>query len=140
MEEAWTAFTVDVVRNAFPTDFGTLYSSWVDANPSKANRLTEVVAEILRTYRRAVEVNPANILDDDSDTVPSTGFRHALNTVIFNIGMEMGVQFAPEVYTLISRAEIWLRMVQNGGIPVDTMAGKGTPSYQTPERMRWVIC
>ena len=97
-----------------------------------------MVAEIRRTYRRAVEVNPANVLDENPETVPVTGFRHALNTVIFSIGMEMGVQFAPEVYTLISRAEIWLRMVQNGGIPVDTMAGKGTPSYQAPERLRWL--
>ena len=138
MESVWTPLTEDVVRNALPTDLGTLYASWFDANPAKANRLSEVVAEIRRTYRRAVEVNPANVLDENPETVPVTGFRHALNTVIFSIGMEMGVQFAPEVYTLISRAEIWLRMVQNGGIPVDTMAGKGTPSYQVPERIRWL--
>ena len=138
MESAWTPFTAAVIENAMPTDLARVYASWFEANPAKANRLVETVAEVLRTYRRAVEVNPANTLDAHPDTVPVTGFRHALNTVIFNLGMEMGVQFAPEVYTLISRAEIWLRMVQNGGIPVDTMAGKGTPSYQVPERMRWL--
>ena len=138
MESAWTPFTVAVVENAMPTDLARVYASWFEANPAKANRLGETVAEVLRTYRRAVEVNPANMLDADPETIPVTGFRHALNTVIFNLGMEMGVQFAPEVYTLISRAEIWLRMVQNGGIPVDTMAGKGTPSYQAPERIRWL--
>ncbi len=139
MEDAWTDLTVDVVRNAFPTDLATLYASWVDANPAKANRLSEVVAEVRRTFRKAVEANPANTLDDNPETVPSTGFRHALNSVIFNVGMEMGVQFAPEVYTLITRADIWLRMVQNGGIPVDTTEGEGSPSYRPPERERWLL-
>jgi len=137
--DAWTELTADVVRNAFPTDLATLYASWVDANPAKVNRLSEVVAEVLRTFRTAVEANPANRLDENPDTVPSTGFLHALHTVIFSIGMEMGVQFAPEVYGLNVQANIWLRMVQNGGIPVDTTEGEGSPSYRSPERERWLL-
>jgi hypothetical protein len=136
---AWTELTVAVVRNAFPTDLATLYASWVDANPAKANRLNEIIAEVLRTFRTAVEANPANRLDENSDTVPSTGFLHALHTVIFCIGMEMGVQFAPEVYGLNVQANIWLRMVQNGGIPVDTTEGEGSPSYRPSERERWLL-
>ena len=135
---AWTELTADVVRNAFPTDLATLYASWVDANPAKANRLNEIIAEVLRTFRTAVEANPANELDPDPNTVPVTGFRHAQNMVIFNLGMEMGIQFAPEVFTLIARAEIWLRMVQNGGIAVGTRVDRGTPSYEIPERTRWL--
>jgi len=139
MEDTWTELTLDVVRNALPTDLATLYASWVDANPAKANRLSEVIAEVLRTFRTAVEANPANKLDENPNTVPSVGFRHALNSVVFNIGMEMGVQFAPEVYTVLSRAEVWLRMVQDGSITVDTMAGKGTPSYLVPNCHRWLL-
>ena len=132
---AWTELSVDVVRNALPTDMGNLYASWVDANAAKANRLTELVAETREMFRQAVAGNPVCTVDTDPNTVPTTGFRHALNTVIFNLGMEMGVQFAPEVYTLITRADIWLRMVQNGGInPVDTSAGGGTPTYRIPDR------
>jgi len=138
MEDTWTELSLDVVRNALPTDLATLHASWVDANPAKANRLSEVVAEVLRTFRAAVEANPANIMDEDANTVPSAGFRHALNSVLFNIGMEMGVQFSPEVYAAMSRAEVWLRMVQNGGIPVNTMAGKGSPSYLVPHLHRWL--
>ena len=135
---AWTELTLAVVQNALPTDMATLYATWVDANAGKANRLSELVAEIRTTYREAVAANPANELDPDTDKVPAMGFRHALNSVIFNLGMEMGVQFAPEVYSLITRADIWLRMVQNGQIRVDSIAGQGTPSYSVPERARWL--
>ena len=136
---AWTEFTVAVVTNAMPTDLGTLYASWVDAKPGKVNRLGELVAEVRNTFRKAVEANPANQLDEDPDTVPAPGFTHALNLVIFQLGMEMGAQFAPEVYGLNVQANIWLRMVQDGSIPVDSTAGDGTPSYSVPERMRWLL-
>lgn len=122
-----------------PTDLGTLYASWVDANPGKANRLSELVTEVVRTFREAVASSAGSELDANPDTVPATGFRHALNSVIFHLGMEMGVQFAPEVYTLMTRADIWLRMVQNGGIPLDAAGRVGTPSYRCPERVRWLL-
>jgi hypothetical protein len=131
---AWTELTASVVSNALPTDMGTLYASWIDANPAKANRLTELVGETRELFRQAVAGNPQCEVDADPNTVPTTGFRHALNTVIFNLGMEMGVQFAPEVYTLVTRADIWLRMVQNGGInPANTTAGANSPSYRVPD-------
>jgi len=139
VENAWTRLTVAGIENAMPTDLARVYASWFDANPAKANRLTETVAEVLGTFRCSVEANPANELDPDPNTVPVTGFRHAQNMVIFNLGMEMGIQFAPEVFTLIARAEIWLRMVQNGGIAVGTRVDRGTPSYSGSERMRWLL-
>lgn len=129
MAEAWTELTVAAVQNALPSDLATLYASWVEANPTKATRLGELVAEVRRTFRTAVEANPANVLDDNPETVPTTGFRHAINMVIFNLGMEMGVQLSSEADGLITRADIRLRMVQNGGIPIDSIAGEGSPSY-----------
>ena len=138
--DGWSEFTVAVVQNAFPSDLWRLYLTWVDANPSKAARLAEIVAEVLRTFRDAVASNPANVVDTDPNTLPSTGFRHALNSVVFHLGMEMGVQFAPEVYTLTTRADIWLRMVSGGEIPVGIAAGgDGTPSYRPPEGERWLL-
>ena len=70
-------------------------------------------------------------MDPDLSKVPASGFRHALDMIIFNIGMEMGVQFAPEVYSLITQANVWLRMVQTGKIrAVDTIGDGGTPRYE----------
>jgi len=129
----WTELTVATVMNALPTDMATLYASWIDVNPAKVARLGELVAETVATYRAAVAANPRNELDLALNTVPATGFRHALNQIIFNLGMEMGVQFAPEVYSLITRADIWLRMVESGTLtPVETNEGHGTPSFRRP--------
>ena len=127
---AWTELTVAVVTNALPTDMATLYGSWVDANPAKANRLNEIVAETVALFRQAVATNPACEVDPNPDVVPTTGFRHALNYVIFNLGMEMGFQFAPGVYTLMTRADVWLRMVESGTInPVLPVGADSSPSY-----------
>src|ERR1035437_9426108 len=119
----------------------TLYASWIDVNPGKAGRLGELVAETVATYRAAVASNLRNVLDVALNTVPATGFRHALNQIIFNLGMEMGVQFAPEVYSLITRADIWLRMVESGTVtPGETTDGRGTPSYRRPKDWGLLRC
>ena len=132
--DAWTELTVDVVRNALPNDLATLYGSWVDANPAKANRMGELVAEVRSAFRVAVASNPWNGMDENPDTVPWVGFTHALNLVIFQLGMEMGTQFAPEVYGLNVQAQVWLRMVQSRQILVDRVSREGTPSYLPPMR------
>jgi len=108
---------------------GNLYRSWVDANPSKTNRLAELVAETLGIFREAVSTQQWVVMEEDPAMIPVTGFRHALNLVVFNLGMEMGVQFSPEVYGLNVQANIWLRMVQEGSLkPVESVTA-GSPMY-----------
>jgi hypothetical protein len=100
----------------------------------------ELVTEVVARYRRAVASNPACVLNEDETTVPTTGFRHALNSVLFNLGMEMGIQFDPVVESLGTRAETWLRMVESGSIaPVADVTGGGTPSYWVPEAERGAL-
>lgn len=132
----WTEFTLASVLNALPTDLAALYAKWTDTNPGKANRLSELVDEQLAAFRETVATQPENVLDVALNTVPTTGYRHALTLVIFSLGMEMGVQFAPEVYSLVSRADIWLRMVQSGTIrPLAFDGSLGTPTYR--RRCEW---
>ena len=133
----WKELTSETVLNALPTDMGNLYRSWVDANPSKVNRLAEIVAETVNMFRETVEVYPWYVMDPDITKVPVSGFRHALDMVIFNLGMEMGVQFAPEVYSLVTQANVWLRMVQTGRIrAVDTIGDGGTPRFTKKSECR----
>jgi hypothetical protein len=126
--------TVETVLNGMPTDMGNLYRSWVDANPSKANRLAELVTETLGTFREAVSTQQLIVMDEDPAMIPVTGFRHALNLVVFNLGMEMGVQFAPEVYGLNVQANIWLRMVQDGSLKPLESVMVGSPRYVNERR------
>ena len=134
----WTPFTVDVVKNALPSDMGQLYANWITAHPEKANRLAEIVDETRRTFRDAVSTNPRTLMDPETDTVPTVAFRHALNVLFFNLGMEMGAQLGPDAHSQYLRADLWLRMVQTGGIPmpVDADLRGGTPSYKKAEGCR----
>jgi selenocysteine lyase/cysteine desulfurase len=130
----WTPFTLAVVLNALPSDMEQLRQNWVTAHPEKANRLAEIVEETRRAFRDAVAANPRNVLDAATETVPTTGFRHALSLVFYHLGMEMGAQMAADADNVVTRAEIWLRMVENGGIPIpcDEELRGGTPRYRTP--------
>ena len=133
----WTPFTLAVVTNALPSDMGQLYANWITAHPEKANRLEEIVEEIRRTFRDAVSTNPRTLMDTATDTVPTVAFRHALNMTFFNLGMEMGAQLGPDAHSQFLRADLWLRMVQTGGIsamPVDADMRGGTPSFSRPAR------
>lgn len=130
----WTSFTLAVVTNTLPSDLEQLRVNWVTAHPEKANRLAEIVEEVRKTFRDAVLSNRLNVMDSATDTVPTIGFRHALNLAIYNLGMEMGAQMAADADNVVTRAEIWLRMVEGGTIPIpcDEEARGGTPTYKTP--------
>ena len=130
--------TLADVETAMPTDLGALYSSWISVNPGKAGRLAAIVLEAVNVFREAVKSWPANVLDDATDTVPTTGRPFAMIWIYFTLGMEMGVPFGPEAVGLMTRADIWLRMVQNGAITIG-VGDVGAPHYEAPVIMRGVL-
>ena len=133
----WTPFTVAVVTNALPTALAESYASWLAAHPEKANRLVEIVEEIRRAFRDAVSTNPQNLMDTETDTLPNVGFRHAMDLLIYTLGREVGADVGADAYSQAMRADVWLRMVQDGGIPIpcDPELRGGTPSYKAPGEM-----
>ena len=137
---AWTEFTLAVVENALPSDVKTYFASWAAAHPESPGRLAEIVEETRNQFRQAVASNPANVLDPDETLIPVTGFRHALNTLVFNLAMGTGAELVPEVYQLMMRADVWLRMVQRGQIVPDPQgSNEGTPSYSGRELERVLL-
>ncbi len=92
-----------------------------------------------QAIREAVSTNPRNIIDTATDTVPTVGFRHALNMVFFSLGMEMGAQLGPDAHSQMLRADLWVRMAQTGGGPMPWISGcaGGKPSYR--KGGRWMV-
>ena len=131
--------TLGGVVAALPTDLGTLHAAWIDTNPGKAGRLEGIVAENLAAFRQACECNPAVEMDAAADTVPTTGYQHALNRIFFTLAMEMGLPLESVAYTLLVRADLWLSTVQRGEMnPVG--GGEGSsPSYEAPEGERVIV-
>jgi hypothetical protein len=139
--EIWTQLTITEVQAAMPTELGPLYASWIVAHPEKDGRLDELTAEAVDLCRAAVAAGSVNALDADETKVPVSGYRHMLNMIFFNLGMEMGIDFEPEVHRVMTRADVWLRGVQLGSINV---AGEEStvpsPSYKVGTRSsRWII-
>ena len=83
----WKELTSETVLNALPTDMGNLYRSWVDANPSKVNRLAEIVAETVNMFREAVSVYPWYVMDPDLAKVPDFGFSVSVSALTESTGM-----------------------------------------------------
>jgi hypothetical protein len=137
---AWTEFSLAVVENALPSDVRAHYQAWVAVHPEKAGRLGELVEETLSLFRQAVASNPGGALDAGESMIPVTGFRHAMNVLVFNLAMESGAELVPEVYQLMMRADVWLRMVQRGQIVPDPQgASDATPSYAFSELERVLL-
>ena len=130
---AWTALTLDVVQNALPSDVNTAYAAWVAANPSKDGRLADLIAEQAAIFRRAV-VSGGQDIPEDETLIPIVGFRHAMNMLTFYLLMEIGAVVTPEVYQLVTRADIWMRMLQQGRMIIEPEEFGGTPSYVTRDR------
>ena len=137
---AWTSLTLEVVEAAFPTDLAAVHADWLVANPEKAGRLEAWRAQTVAAYRQATQNNPACELNEDESTVPTTGYLHALNTIFFFLGMEMGVEMDAVADSLMIRADLWKSAVEHGEInPLGVANGGGTPSYEAPEGERGVL-
>jgi len=130
----WVQLTEAEVADSMPADMIPVYDAWIVANPDKADRLAELTAEAVAVCRTAVASGSPWALDPDETKIPTSGFRHMINTVIFNLGMEMSFDFVPDFYSLVTRADIWLRGVQIGSITVPAADGTlPSPSYEPPE-------
>jgi hypothetical protein len=135
---AWTELTSAKVFEAMPTDMTALYAQWVDVNQGRAARVVALTEETVAVCRAAVAARYPGLLDPDETKVPTAGIRHLLNLVIFNLGMEMGIQFAPEVFTLFQRADTWLRGLEFGTIGLAAGTEEPGPSYTVPtSQSKW---
>ena len=112
-----------------PTDYEVAYKAWLVEYPAKATRIASIVAVTVRAFRSAVKAQVGFDPDPDVTAVPDQALLHAENLVLFKLGMEMGISFAPQVASLYDQANIWLRMVASGSIKIDVGSGGGAPSY-----------
>ena len=132
----WSVLTSEIVLENLPTDMTALYAQWVDVEPGRAARIGVLTEETVAVCRAAVAARYSGLLDPDETKVPTAGLRHLLNLVVFNLGMEMGVQFAPEVFTLFQRADTWLRGLEFGTVGLAAGETEPAPSYEMPGVVR----
>lgn len=134
--DGWVDFTLESVLKAFPPGLEAHYAEWLQNYPGKEGRLAELVAETVAVFRSAVASNAGNEMDPVLTRIPVTGYRHALNYLLFNLRQESGAHLAAEEYTLMTRADIWLRMAQTRKLrpPPGNLTG-GKPSYRPGQKV-----
>ena len=112
---AWVPFILDDFRNALPVDFLSQHDAWAAEHENKADRMAEIVDEVVNRFRAAAASNPRNQIDADETKIPATGFDYAFAIAAYNLGLEMGA---------LSTGAVAGVSTVNVVVPVDT---SGTP-------------
>ena len=118
---AWVPFILDDFRNALPVDFLSQHDVWAAAHANKAERMAEIVDEVVNRFRAAAASNPRNQIDADETKIPATGYDYAFAIAAYNLGLEMGV---------LSTGAVAGTSTVNVAVPVDTSGtGHANVSY-----------
>ena len=129
----WVTLDGSVAAAHLPSDLASAYQSWLSANPDKAGRLDELVANTVAEFRDNIRTNPVNVLDPDPAKIPQSCVRHAESIVFFQLAMEMGVDLDTEGTQSMTRADIFLRQIAYQRFTT-TSGDESTPSpaYTVP--------
>lgn len=131
----WIILDAATVAAHLPADLAEHYATWLAANPDKAGRLGEIVANTVAEFRDNIRSNPANTLDPDEAALPQSCVRHAENIIFFQLSMELGLDLDTEGTQSMTRADIFLRQIAykrfttSGG----DAATSPSPAYAVPE-------
>ena len=127
----WTRVDKDRVVGALATPRRQMYDGWILANPSKAARVEELIANIVMEFRSGIEANPRNVLDPDPAKLPPTCVRYCEELCVFEVCMEMGATPTAGELLSVSKAEIFLRYMYSGRFYITGGDGANspTPSY-----------
>ncbi|MGA0333584.1 MAG: hypothetical protein ACO3NW_06475 [Kiritimatiellia bacterium] len=126
---AWVSLTAEKVWDGLPVELQQIYADWIGEYPAKEGRLEALVEENVQLFRAAVEAHPFAVLDPEMDRIPLTGYHHAFYMVWNALALELGASMPSGLDVRVTRADIWLRMVQTGALnPVSSQTGS-IPSY-----------
>ena len=90
------------------------YEGWIVQYPEKATRVDGIIANLVMSFRAAIETNPQNYLDPDLAKLPQSCLRYCETLILFDLCSEMGGTISDAEMMAISKAEIFLRMMFTG--------------------------
>lgn len=132
----WIALDSTKALSDMPTDLRTLYDAWILANPSKSSRIASIAADVTAEFRDAIQTNPANILNADESTIPTSCVRHAEIILYSTLMNEMGATPSASDLQAAVRADIFLRQIGYGHFSTGTDTGSNArrtaPEYFVP--------
>ena len=137
-DDTWVHVDEDHVQGAMNPETRAAYVAWLSMFPDRAERLGELIDQVVNEFRAALRAHPANKLNDDPRSVPQACLRHCETLIISQLSVEMGRTLDDSEVTLAVRAEVFLRQMFVSRWPFAPAEddSKGWPSYAGREESR----
>ena len=122
--------TVEHIESVMSADLLSDYQAWLVANPAKEGRLAEVIQQTAAEFRSAIQANGLPLSDDTPTALPESCVRHSQTTILFELKKEIGQTLSEAENAAAVRADVFLRGIWMGSIPVTADESAQSPSYQ----------
>ena len=122
--------TSEFIESVMPSGLLLDYQAWIVSNPEKGTRLAEIIQQTVAEFRSAIQVNGLPLSDDRVNALPESCLRHTQSTILFELKKEIGINLTESENIAAVRADVFLRGIWLGSIPVTADLSSQTPSYQ----------
>jgi len=126
----WKDLTVEHLESVMSADLLSDYQAWLVANPAKEERLAEIIQQTAAEFRSAIRANGLPLSDETPTALPESCVRHAQTTILFELKKEIGQTMSEAENAAAVRADVFLRGIWFGSIPVTADESAQSPSYQ----------
>ena len=122
--------TTEYIESVMPPTLHNSYQAWLINNPEREGRLAELIQQTAAEFRSAIQANGLPLSNETATAIPESCARHAIATILFEIRREIGINQTESENIAAVRADVFLRGVWTGTIPVTADPQSHSPSYQ----------
>ena len=126
----YVLLSVEYLESVMSADLLSDYQAWLVANPEKEGRLAEIIQQTAAEFRSAIQANGLPLSDDRETALPESCLRHAQTTILFELKKELGQTLSEAENAAAVRADVFLRGIWMGSIPVTADPSAQSPSYK----------
>lgn len=126
----WHELTVTYLEAVMSAALYLDYQQWLTAHPDKEGRLATIIQQTAAEFRSAIQANGLPLSDDRENALPESCLRHAQTTILFELKKELGQTLSEAENAAAVRADVFLRGIWMGSIPVTADPSAQSPSYK----------
>ncbi len=126
----WIDLTVEYIESVMSADLLSDYQAWLVSHPDKEGRLATIIQQTAAEFRSAIQANGLPLSDDRENALPESCLRHAQTTILFELKKELGQTMSEAENAAAVRADVFLRGIWMGSIPVTADPQSNSPSYK----------
>jgi hypothetical protein len=126
----YVLLSVEFIQSVMSAALLSDYQAWLVSHPDKDGRLATIIQQTAAEFRSAIQANGLPLSDDRGNALPESCLRHAQTTILFELKKELGQTLSEAENAAAVRADVFLRGIWMGSIPVTADPAAQSPSYQ----------